>query len=391
MEREEFCDISQLIFRDLADMLSAEERQRLEAWMGASVHNRELYERICSERTMREKVDTYRESDVQAAFEAFARRRERQERRRRIALWASRSAAVLILPLVVAVWYWMGEETRVPEPLAQVAESDDRIVENLPVLTLANGMRMTVGGSAQCINGGNGVQILLDEEGQLSYTASDSTRDVEVYNIMTTPVQCDFVFTLEDGTRVWLNAASELRYPVAFKGNSRTVYASGEMYFEVARDESRPFYVWLNDSVRVQVLGTSFNVNAYPDERFAEVTLVEGRVRTYAGERSYELNPNQQLRVDRDGGEASVRVVDVYDYIAWKDGQYVFNEKPLFQVAAVLERWYGVRVVFESVEARKSMFTGVIHKEESVRLLAERLNATSTLQCRVEGKTIYVK
>ena len=160
MEREEFCDISQLIFRDLADMLSAEERQRLEAWMGASVHNRELYERICSERTMREKVDTYRESDVQAAFEAFARRRERQERRRRIALWASRSAAVLILPLVVAVWYWMGEETRVPEPLAQVAESDDRIVENLPVLTLANGMRMTVGGSAQCINGGNGVQIL---------------------------------------------------------------------------------------------------------------------------------------------------------------------------------------------------------------------------------------
>lgn len=391
MKRDELFDISNLIFRELAEELTSEERRRLEAWLGSSERNRTLYEHICSEKVMREKIREYRESDVQAAFEAFARRRERQERRRRIALWASRSAAVLILPLVVAVWYWMGEETRVPEPLAQVAESDDRIVENLPVLTLANGMRMTVGGSAQCINGGNGVQILLDEEGQMSYTASDSTRNVTVYNTLTTPVQCDFVFTLEDGTRVWLNAASELRYPVAFKGGERTVYASGEIYFEVARDEKRPFYVWLNDSVRVRVLGTSFNVNAYPDERFAEVTLVEGRVRTYAGERSYELNPNQQLRVDRDGGEASVRVVDVYDYIAWKDGQYVFNEKPLFQVAAVLERWYGVRVVFESVEARKSMFTGVIHKEESVRLLAERLNATSTLQCRVEGKTIYVK
>ena len=391
MKREEFFDISNLIFRSLAGILSAEEQDRLDEWVGRSAHNRELYERICSEKTMRGKLDAYRGSDVQAAFDAFVRRRERRERRRRAIVWVGRCAAAMVLPLALAVWVWMREDPLPAEPVAHVVVDGDKVVENMPVLTLANGMRVTVGHSAQCINGGNGVQILLDEEGRMSYTASDSTRDVTVYNTLTTPVQCDFVFTLEDGTRVWLNAASELRYPVAFKGGDRTVYASGEIYFEVARDEKRPFYVWLNDSVRVRVLGTSFNGNAYPDERFAEVTLVEGRVRTYTGDRTYELNPSQQLHLDREDGGASIRTVEVYDYIAWKDGQYVFREKPLSQVAAVLERWYGVKVLFESMAARSATFTGVIHKEESVRLLVDRLNASSTLQCRVEGKTIYVR
>lgn len=388
MKRDELFDISDLIFKSLSGRATPEESRRLEAWKGISAENQALYEWICSREVMRDKIQEYKDCDVQSAFASFVRRRERH---RRIVGWVGRCAVILAFPLALALWYWLGNDSEPARSVVEVAGVWDNVVENRPVLTLSNGRQMVLGDSSLRIDGGNGVQITLDELGAMSYRASDSTLDVDVYNTLTTPVQCDFVFTLEDGTRVWLNAASSLRYPVAFKGRERVVHANGEVYFEVAKDENRPFYVCLNDSVRVRVLGTSFNVNSYADEQFTEVTLVEGRVRTYSRDGVYELSPSQQLYIDRERGTSKVRTVDAYDYVAWKDGQYVFKKKPLCLVAKVLQRWYGVEVVFESSAARKAMFTGVINKEESVRLFVKRLNETSSLYCRLEGKVIYIQ
>ena len=226
--------------------------------------------------------------------------------------------------------------------------------------------------------------------GGMQYNTSDSTKSEMVYNTLTTPSQCDFTFTLADGTRVWLNAKSSLRYPVAFTGNERVVYAEGEIYLEVAKDRKHPFFVVLN-GMKVEVLGTSFNINSYADENFAEVTLVEGHVAAHVDDDSYDLLPNRQLRWDKENQSVDIKMVNVNDYIAWKEGHYIFKGRMLSEVAKVLQRWYDVEVVFEDEESAKVIYTGVVYKEENFDVFIQRLRETSSLSCRMEGDKLYVK
>ena len=236
----------------------------------------------------------------------------------------------------------------------------------------------------------NGVQITMKSEGEMQYIISDSTKEEMVYNTLTTPSQCDFSFTLADGTRVWLNAQSSLRYPVAFTGKERVVYAEGEIYLEVAKDTEHPFFVVSNGRIG-KGLGTSFNVNAYPDEAFTEVTLVEGRVAAHVADQIYNLLPSKQLRWDKDNGIVDIKAVNVNDYIAWKNGQYIFKGKPLVEVAKVLQRWYEVEIIFENKECEQAIYTGVINKEERIDVFVERLDETSQFDCRVEGNKVFIK
>ena len=236
----------------------------------------------------------------------------------------------------------------------------------------------------------NGVRISVDEEGRMQYDRADSVGTEMVYNTLTTPSQCDFTFTLADGTKVWMNAKSSLRYPVAFQGKERVVYAEGEIYLEVARDEKHPFFVMLN-GMKVEVLGTSFNVNSYADENYTEVTLVEGHVAAYVDDKSYDLLPSRQLRWDKESESVDIRTVNVNDYIAWKKGQYVFKGRSLEEVAKVLERWYDMEIIFENEKSKKTVYTGVINKEENFDAFVLRLRETSSLSCRMESNRLYIK
>ena len=168
------------------------------------------------------------------------------------------------------------------------------------------------------------------------------------------------------------------------------VYAEGEIYLEVARDEKHPFFVMLN-GMKVEVLGTSFNVNSYADENYTEVTLVEGHVVAYVDDKNYDLLPSRQLRWDKENESVDVRTVNVNDYIAWKKGQYVFKGRSLEEVAKVLERWYDVEIVFESEKSKEAVYTGVINKEENFDAFVLRLRETSSLSCRIESNRLYVK
>ena len=177
---------------------------------------------------------------------------------------------------------------------------------------------------------------------------------------------------------------------MAFTGDERVVYAEGEIYLEVAKDREHPFFVMLN-GMKVEVLGTSFNVNSYADEDFAEVTLVEGHVATHVGDRSYSLLPGRQLRWDKEDQTVDIKPVNVNDYTAWKNGKYVFKGRNLLEVAKVLQRWYEVKIVFEREESAKFIYTGVIYKEENFDVFVQRLEETSSLSCRKEGDKLYVK
>lgn len=142
---------------------------------------------------------------------------------------------------------------------------------------------------------------------------------------------CDFYFILSDGTKVWMNAASSLRYPVKFAADSRTVYASGEIYLEVAKDSRRPFSVVV-DGMKIEVLGTCFNVRAYPHENETKIVLAEGKVTARVGGKKYTLAPGNQLSLEDVSGKINIRQVDVADVLAWKRGFYVFKN-------AIWQRW----------------------------------------------------
>lgn len=271
----------------------------------------------------------------------------------------------------------------------QFTDGLESIQRNLPVLTLSNGREMVLD-TQELLQEENGARISVNKEGYIQYDRVDSVSAEVVYNTLSTPSQCDFTFILEDGTRVWMNAKSSLRYPVAFHGKERIIYAEGEIYLEVAKDERRPFFVIL-DGMKVEVLGTSFNINSYADEKYAEVTLVEGRVAAYVNTENYCLLPNRQLRWDKENKTVEVKPVNVNDYIAWKNGKYIFKERVLSDIAKVLRRWYDVEVVFKNIEQENSIYTGVINKEERLDVFIKRLNETSSFNCRLEDNCVFIE
>lgn len=384
--REILFEIVDLIYNSLTGKITKEEQLKLDEWKNASDDNRNLYERICSDEVMRDKIRLYSNSNVQIAFDSFVRRREKRNIRRHLIVRISRYAAIVALPLFIVLFYFQREATeKLPEQLEKI-----EVKRNAPVLTLSNGEQIVLYNQDLMLNEENGVRITMKTEGEIQYSASDSTKVEMVYNTLTTPSLCDFSFTLADGTRVWLNARSSLRYPVAFTENERVVYAEGEIYLEVAKDQDHPFFVVLN-GMKVEVLGTSFNINSYADEEFAEVTLVEGRVAAYVGNERYNLLQGRQLRWDKEKQDVHIKVVNVEDYIAWKSGQYIFKGRALSEVAKVLQRWYEVEIVFENEACAEVIYTGVIYKEENFDVFVQRLRETSSLSCRIEGDKLYVK
>lgn len=386
--KEILFEISALIYKSLAGDITREEQLKLDSWKNASERNLDLYEKICSDKIMRDKIKLYSESNVQTAFDSFVRKREKKNMRRRLVVRISRYAAIIALPLLVALFYF--NRTEISDGLSEFSENTMPAIRNAPVLTLSNGQQMLLYNQDITLNEENGVQITMKTQGGMHYNTSDSIKAEMVYNTLTTPSQCDFAFTLADGTRVWLNAKSSLRYPVAFTGDERVVYAEGEVYLEVAKDREHPFFVVLN-GMKVEVLGTSFNINSYADENFAEVTLVEGHIAAHVDDRSYDLLPNRQLRWDKVNRNVDIKTVNVNDYIAWKEGHYVFKGRMLSEVAKVLQRWYDVEVVFESEECAGVIYTGVVYKEENFDVFVQRLRETSSLSCRMEGDKLYVK
>ena len=225
------------------------------------------------------------------------------------------------------------------------------------------------------------VAIRLDSTQGLSYEAQGHAGEAEVrYNVLDVPVAADYRLHLSDGSVVYLNADSRLRYPETFTGGERKVYLEGEAYFEVAKDASRPFKV-VARGVEVNVLGTHFNVNAYPEHTDVVTTLAEGKVQVAGGASQAVLVPGEQAIASPEGME--VRKVDVQAYTSWKDGVFVFRSMPLEEIMEQVYRWYGVEAVFFNESVRTETFTGIINRsmsaEEFFRVIEKVVDVRFTM------------
>ncbi|EDM37762.1 putative anti-sigma factor [Pedobacter sp. BAL39] len=262
---------------------------------------------------------------------------------------------------------------------------------NKAILTLSNGTKVSLDGSAEgVIASQGGVQVIKAADGQLIYKIKEQPANQKLaFNTIETPRGGQFQLNMPDGTKVWLNAMSSFTYPVSFKGSVRKVTLKGEAYFEVAKDKHLPFIV-TSGSQEVQVLGTHFNINSYTDQEAIQTTLLEGlvKVSSTTNGNTALLKPGQQSQLHAD--QLKVNAVDVEEVVAWKNGSFTYNKSKLEDIMKQLSRWYDIEVVYRDEEVKHHLFSGTVSRFKDASEVLGVLELTRLVHFKIEGRRIIV-
>jgi len=259
---------------------------------------------------------------------------------------------------------------------------------NAAILTLSGGRRILLDSASEDTVLTEGAAVVANANGRLAYNPGNAPATETIYNTLTTQRGNQYQLTLPDGTRVWLNAASSITYPTSFAGANRTVSITGEAYFEVAKIPSQPFHVKA-DGQDVAVLGTSFNVNDYPDEPAGRTTLIDGSVRVATAKSSRVLVPGQQALI-KEGGIQLVPKADIEQTLAWKDGLVKLTGASIREVMRQVSRWYDVDVEYQG-DLDNAVFVGIVSRQQNLAKFLELLEATGSVHCSIDNKKIIVK
>lgn len=262
---------------------------------------------------------------------------------------------------------------------------------NKAVLTLANGQQIVLDASAEGSLAQQGAtQVIKLDSGTLAYRQGEASGKTTAYNTITTPRAGQYIVVLPDGSKVWLNAESSLRFPVAFTGDSREVEMTGEAYFEIAQNSHQPFKV-VTGQHKIDVLGTSFNISAYSDESKVSTTLLEGAVRVTNGEATQYLHPGQQAQASGNTIQL-VKNPDLKDVMAWKDGVFRFNESTLDEIVKQLSRWYDIQFTFKNAHRLSDHYIGTIPRNVPLSQVLHLLELTGSVQFSIiDGNHVVVE
>jgi ferric-dicitrate binding protein FerR (iron transport regulator) len=299
------------------------------------------------------------------------------------------AAAIILLGMLSGAFFLIfgGAEKQLNPAAQQPALSNDITPGgNKAVLVLTDGREIELDSSQKgFVINQNGALVTKKEQGLVVYESTGTSEKVYM-NTLRTPLGGEYQIKLSDGTSVWLNAASSIRFPVTFYGGERKVEVTGEAYFDVAYNPGIPFRIAAK-GMQVEVLGTHFNINAYENESIVKTTLVEGKVKIASGEQAATLLPGQQARISTNDILTVVKV-DTAEAIAWKKGAFQFHNADVRTVMRQIERWYNVEVVYKGVESI-GHFNGTIPRKTKVSQLI-RILEVGGISCRIEGKKIVV-
>jgi ferric-dicitrate binding protein FerR (iron transport regulator) len=363
------------------ESLDDEERAVVNEWKERSPGNSAFEEDI--RRLHAQRVELKERAGEEVAF----RRVEnavRHKRRRRNLLRAGSVAAGIVL---VVGWMLLSppvaEEVERLPPVAAIT-----IQPGKPAAEL-----LLPDGQARWLT--PGTVILADSTREIKTTDralvySGAATGKQEFHTLSIPAGGEYDLLLPDGTMVYLNAGSTLRYPNFFTGDYREVILAGEGYFEVARDAAHPFIVRAGD-LTARVLGTSFNINAYPEREVIMTTLVEGRVRVECGGSARDVLPGTQVVYDKTTGESTTRVVDVEMYTSWKDGYYIFENTPLEEFMATLARWYDLRVAYRDEQVKGIKFSGSLKRYDNIVPLLKKLEYTRDVEFIIEENLVTIQ
>ncbi|RFS19230.1 DUF4974 domain-containing protein [Chitinophaga silvatica] len=394
--------IVNLLYKQLVgEELSAEEQATLDTWINQSAENEALYHRLREEPSVHKMLQTWygidRNRELRKA--QFLARLADQPKEDllpgRIYLFRSKifrytAAAVLVLGLATIFWKYERKEGLQPGeniPLAKTAPIAPG--KDGAILTLADGSQVVLDSAGNgLVAKQNGASIVL-QNGQLAYNPAGSDHGATEYNVVSTPKGRQFRLVLPDGSRVWLNAASSIRYPTAFDNRERRVILQGEAYFEIAANEKVPFKVTTDKTTEIEVLGTRFNVNAYTNENAIRTTLLEGAVKLHAFQQAVILKPGQQAAVRP--AKAMLTVTDKINteqVLAWKNGLFDFEDVSIDEVMRQLERWYDIEVVYEK-GIPPTRFGGEINKQNTLQDVLQILEG-SNVHFQLNGRKLIV-
>ena len=311
-----------------------------------------------------------------------------QKSRRMTLRWSIAASIILLVGLFVG---------RTINGVRDMHEEQE-LAKNVMQPGTSKAILMMADGKEVVLEQGQNLNILLNERVRVAtsnrgivYEEHGKGVVTEEYNKLTTPIGGEYSLVLSDGTKVFLNADSELKYPVEFSDGKRIVDLKGEAYFEVHKDSLRPFVVRMNGA-EVTVLGTSFNVNTYGDDGQIYTTLVNGSVRVSSVKNGQAevLKPGMQSVMDVQSGQLTVREVDVEPYVAWREGRFVFRTMTLDLIMRQLQRWYDFEVFYQNPELKDYEFRGVIKRDMDLDKVLSVIKVTTNVDFEVKGKVITI-
>jgi Fe2+-dicitrate sensor, membrane component len=401
--------VAELIAKYLNNDLNDQEKQELDQWVQQSEAHQQFFQQLTGEASLAAIIQEYETSKVLVLDQVKAAIAGDEETKTKvIPIWrrlrkvAAVAASVLLIGTVV-VWYLYRSESTVEATPAVVATTthDKQPATEGAILQLADGKEIVLDDAKDGAIATQGNTQITKEGGLISYN-DNKQADKVMYNTLSTPKGKTYKLELSDGSKVWLNAASSIRFPTAFTGWQRNVEITGEVYFEVKKDAEMPFHVTVDQRTTISVLGTSFNVNAYDNEAYVRTTLITGSVKIEAWEQeqrgnSVLLKPGQQALVKNTqaaqsyGQSGPITVVDnanIENVMGWMNGYFSLDDLTLEELMREVERWYDVEVVYEKGIPVKAFF-GKVNRDLSLLDFMEGLKDWG-VRGRLEGNKLII-
>jgi len=400
---QEALHIASLLYGYIWESLTPDEHDELDNWVGESDENMYLFEELTDEKNIKKALDWLADTDgqrmskklkgrIRFSDSGFKVRAIRYTRRYAVA------ASLIIVIATTALYFYKTANHPTNEKIVAVSQPVAPIVPGTDkaILTLADKHNIELNNSITGQLAVQGNSTITNEKGHLSYTASGIGGNTDLQNTVTTPRGGTYSMTLPDGTKMWLNASSSVRFPVSFDDKERRVVINGEVYFEVAHstlpgsDKKRPFIVELeNRGIEVEVLGTHFNINSYTDEPMVKTTLLEGSIRITSGKEMKMVKPNQQAQI---GDDQSIKLVetDAEEAVAWKNGDFNLKHVNIVTLMREVGRWYDVEPVFpRNMSPNLKELGGAYLRTKSIGELLQVLNKNG-IHTTLEGRKLTV-
>ena len=383
--------LARIIAASLKGNANDEEQRTLREWLSVSTRNKKIYDEFKDGKRLEQKIVESQQINWKNDYQHFITKRQRTRKNRRMKT-IIRYAAILTLPIVAAGIFLLQKNDR------QTIVSISEVIkpgEHKAVLITGGGERITLSESTLSpIQEQNGMIVNVTNN-KVSYILPEDslcTQGSPIFNTLQIPRGGEYFLTLADGTEVWLNAETEIRYPVQFTGDKRVVYLDGEAYFTVAPDKNKPFTV-VSTHASVSVLGTQFNFRAYPDERDVQTTLVSGSVimQSEKYKQQIKLVPGEQGVLEKNSAKLMKQEVNTYLYTAWKDGRFAFRDARLEDLFNILARWYDLSVFYQSPEAKDIRFTGDLNKTDDFKSILKIIEQNERVIFTVNQRTVFIQ
>ena len=380
--------IFELIAEYSAGTISPADAELLRERLESDAEAMRLFREIRETEKILKSVQAQEKIDLQKSWQRLDSSLVGRSRKGRWLFWTVGSVVAASVALLLMFVFPFTRQVEQPETLvSQVGITPGGVKA---VLQYEDGKTIDLTSSSSRIVISDGLVLVNDSLKGLRFDQGELENRPMKYHTLTVPVGGEYHFTLADGTRGWVNSASEVRFPNCFSGERREIYVKGEVYLEVARDEKHPFIVYTGEN-EVRVLGTRFNLTAYPDEQKVITTLVEGSVEFRNDQSSVRLKPGEQSVLNRATNKLEKQKVDVSIYTSWVSGTYEYERSPLSDITRQLSRWYDVQFIYESTEFSNHPFTGVVKRDQSLEEVLSIIEKTTNIRFKISGRTIIIK